>query len=127
VVLLGESPKLVYGIAGLMKDQEESLKEAITLLKAIGLSETRVRVKAIRIALLSITSFAFASFAGLLERSVLVEPFLNYFGLGYLLFTSVVNGDPPLASMAFMTLSILSYLFSYLGDALGRLLDPRTR
>ncbi|UXD22704.1 hypothetical protein IPA_07485 [Ignicoccus pacificus DSM 13166] len=127
VILLGEWPKLVYGFSGLVEDQRGVLRDTTLLLKAIGLSDFKIRVKELRVLLPSLTSFSITNFVNALERSVFVEPLISYMGIGYLLFSAVTGGDPPLASSAFLIIATLSYLGSYLADELARRLDPRTR
>lgn len=100
----------------------------VTFAEANGLRPGTVAIRyAARNAILpNLTSFGLA-LGGVVGGSLLVERVFAYPGVGYLLYTAVVNQDYPLMQALFLIITISVLLANFLVDILYGILDPRTR
>ncbi|MHB1172475.1 MAG: ABC transporter permease [Lacisediminihabitans sp.] len=100
----------------------------VTFAEANGLRPRTVALRyAARNALLpNLTSFGLA-LGGVVGGSLLVERVFNYPGVGYLLYTAVVNQDYPLMQALFLIITLSVLLANFIVDILYGFLDPRTR
>jgi peptide/nickel transport system permease protein len=100
----------------------------VTFAEANGLHPRTVAIRyAARNAILpNLTSFGLA-LGGVVGGSLLVERVFSYPGVGYLLYTAVVNQDFPLMQALFLIITISVLLANFIVDILYGILDPRTR
>jgi len=100
----------------------------VTFAEANGLRPRTVAIRyAARNAILpNLTSFGLA-LGGVVGGSLLVERVFNYPGVGYLLYTAVVNQDFPLMQGIFLIITISVLMANFIVDILYGILDPRTR
>ncbi|MDJ0348749.1 ABC transporter permease [Cryobacterium sp. PH29-G1] len=100
----------------------------VTFAEANGLKPGTVAIRyAARNAILpNLTSFGLA-LGGVVGGSLLVERVFNYPGVGYLLYTAVVNQDFPLMQGLFLIITISVLMANFIVDILYGILDPRTR
>jgi peptide/nickel transport system permease protein len=100
----------------------------VTFAEANGLKPRTVAIRyAARNAILpNLTSFGLA-LGGVVGGSLLVERVFNYPGVGYLLYTAVVNQDFPLMQGLFLIITISVLMANFIVDILYGILDPRTR
>ncbi|MBG6212555.1 MAG: ABC transporter permease [Cryobacterium sp.] len=100
----------------------------VTFAEANGLRPRTVAIRyAARNAILpNLTSFGLA-LGGVVGGSLLVERVFNYPGVGYLLYTAVVNQDFPLMQGLFLIITISVLMANFIVDILYGILDPRTR
>ncbi|TFD83774.1 ABC transporter permease [Cryobacterium fucosi] len=100
----------------------------VTFAEANGLHPGTVAIRyAARNAILpNLTSFGLA-LGGVVGGSLLVERVFSYPGVGYLLYTAVVNQDFPLMQALFLIITISVLLANFIVDILYGILDPRTR
>ncbi|HEY2556635.1 MAG TPA: ABC transporter permease, partial [Diaminobutyricibacter sp.] len=103
-------------------------EDYVTFAEANGLKPRTVALRyAARNALLpNLTAFGLA-LGTVVGGSLLVERVFNYPGLGYLLFTAVVNQDYPLMQALFLMITVSVLLANFIVDILYGFLDPRTR
>lgn len=100
----------------------------VTFAEANGLRPRTVAIRyAARNAILpNLTSFGLA-LGGVVGGSLLVERVFAYPGVGYLLYTAVVNQDYPLMQALFLIITISVLIANFIVDILYGILDPRTR
>jgi peptide/nickel transport system permease protein len=100
----------------------------VTFAEANGLRPSTVALRyAARNALLpSLTAFGL-SLGAVVGGSLLVETVFKYPGMGYLLWTAVVNQDYPLMQALFLMITISVLIANVVVDLLYGVLDPRTR
>ncbi|HSP51693.1 MAG TPA: ABC transporter permease [Cryobacterium sp.] len=100
----------------------------VTFAEANGLHPRTVAIRyAARNAILpNLTSFGLA-LGGVVGGSLLVERVFSYPGVGYLLYTAVVNQDFPLMQALFLIITVSVLLANFIVDILYGILDPRTR
>ncbi len=103
-------------------------EDYVTFAEANGLRQRTVALRyAARNAILpNLTSFGL-SLGSVVGGSLLVETVFNYPGLGYLLYTAVVNQDYPLMQALFLMITVSVLVANFLVDILYGFLDPRTR
>lgn len=103
-------------------------EDYVTFAEANGLSARTIAFRyGARNALLpSLTAFGL-SLGSVVGGSLLVEAVFRYPGLGYLLFTAVVNQDYPLMQALFLMITVSTLIANLLVDLVYGLLDPRTR
>lgn len=116
-------------ILGMRNNMINTLGEDyVTFAEANGLRPRTVALRyAARNAILpNLTAFGLA-LGSVVGGSLLVERVFNYPGLGYLLYTAVVNQDYPLMQALFLMITVSVLLANFIVDILYGLLDPRTR
>jgi len=127
IIVMSEFPKFIHSLTGLYEDSREELRNVVNALKAMGLSDLQVNLRVVRVLIAPFTSHALYALAMLLERTVLIEPFISFPGVGNLLYRSVINADVFLAATSFMTVSLLSLATASMSPFIERILDPRLR
>ncbi len=106
---------------------EATREDFITTLRAIGMSESRIMMSAVRIASIPILTMANYEVAFLLSGTLLVEMVYSWPGVGTLLYDAILKRDYPLISGIFFVLVAFSVLISIITDLLYLILDPRIR
>jgi len=124
IIWLAVFPRLLHGLLGLMEEPRLELKDHIQALRAIGLPEWKVRLRAVQVLLSAFNAYTLTLTGMIIERSAIIEPILNYTGIGYLLYHAVVEGDPILAATSFALIGIAGYIAAGAGRALSG--EPRT-
>jgi peptide/nickel transport system permease protein len=103
-------------------------EDYVLMAKAKGLPERRVMFNyAARNAILpSVTSFSI-SLGLIVGGSLLTEIVFNYPGLGYTLYSAVINNDYGLIEGCFLVIALAVLLANFMADLLYTFLDPRVR
>ncbi len=120
IVWLAVFPRLLHGLLGLMEEPMLELKDYMHALRAIGLPEWKVRLRTLQVLLSAFNAYTLILTGMIIERSAIIEPILNYTGIGYLLYHGVVDGDPVLAATSFALIGITGYIAAGTGRAMGR-------
>ncbi len=126
-VFFVECPKLLHGLAGSFEDSKKQLEESLMLLKALGLPKVKQNLAILKFLLPSFASLSLYSFAMLIERSVLIEPFIGFPGMGNLLYTSVVNADITLAATSFLAIGVMAIAVASFSSFVEKALDARLK
>jgi peptide/nickel transport system permease protein len=74
----------------------------------------------------SVTSFSI-SLGLIVGGSLLTEIVFNYPGLGYTLYSAVINNDYGLIEGCFLVIALAVLLANFMADLLYTFLDPRVR
>jgi peptide/nickel transport system permease protein len=100
----------------------------VQVARAKGLPETRVVVRhALRNALIPLTSLLSLEIGGVIGASLAADAIFNTGGLASTFLNTLYAGDPFELTALFATTAIVVSVFTFLGDALVGLLDPRIR
>ncbi len=108
IELLAISSRLAHLMEELNAELEK--RDFVEFWKAVGASEISIRKVKLSVALKAMLAFALTLVAEALERSVIIEYLIDFAGIGYFLFTSVVEVDVGLASTGFVMIAVPSYL-----------------
>ena len=107
---------------------EATREDYITTFLAAGFKESTVFFKhALRNALLPIISMTGLQFIQLTAGAVLTETVFSWPGMGYLVFRAVLARDYPLIMGAYILISVMVVIFSFIVDLVYVVLDPRIR
>jgi peptide/nickel transport system permease protein len=124
---------LISGLGGWLLGMRNNMvsslgEDYVTFAEANGLRGRTIALRyAARNALLpNITAFG-TTLGLVVGGSLLTEVVFTYPGVGYLLFTAVVNEDYPLMQALFLVITVSVLVANLLVDLLHGLLDPRTR
>jgi peptide/nickel transport system permease protein len=125
VVFAAAWPRLLHSAAGLAAGLGHELGGYLSALRAMGVPGRRANIHLLRLMAAPLSAYFFMLFAGVLERSVILEPLIGYAGLGRLLYEAVTSADPVLAAAAFTLLGGAAFMLVSAGRLLESLLDPR--
>ena len=126
IVFLVEFPKLLQGLIGLYEDSERYLEEPLKLLKAAGLPKVRRNLAILKFLMIPFISLSLYSFVMLAERSVLIEPFISFPGMGDLLYNAVVNADITLATTSFLAIGLIAIITANIASLVEKFWGMRT-
>lgn len=100
----------------------------VTMAKSKGLSSRTVLVKhAVPLAIPPLVAFLGILFSLMMGSLLILEPLLNYAGLGQLLVRSVSSRDFPTVQACVFVMAVLITIVNIAMDAVVRILDPRLR
>jgi peptide/nickel transport system permease protein len=99
----------------------------IDILRAKGLSETRILVHATRNALLPLVTYIAVMTSLLLQGQVLLEIIFAWPGIGRELVTALGDLDYPVAQGALYVMAVVTLLLNLAADLLYGFIDPRSR
>ena len=103
-------------------------EDYILTAKAKGLPERTVLYKhAVRNAFLPLITVIAISFAYIVSGAILTETVFAWYGMGRLLFTSLIENDWPVSQALFWLISITVIAANILADLLYGILDPRIK
>ncbi|MHA1944621.1 MAG: ABC transporter permease [Candidatus Hodarchaeales archaeon] len=103
-------------------------EDYILTAKAKGLPERTVLYKhAVRNAFLPLVTVIAISFAYIVSGAILTETVFSWFGMGRLLFTSLIENDWPVSQALFWLISITVIVANIFADLLYGILDPRIK
>jgi len=119
VIIMSECPKVAYVVSEGVEGREE-LKGVRLFWKAVGLDERGVRSKLLLASKWLLLAQFFNLTSLVLERSVLVEPLVGYWGVGEALCKAVTEADPQLAFSSFLAVAVSVIALNALGEALVR-------
>lgn len=100
----------------------------VQVARAKGLPETRVVVRhALRNSLIPLTSLLSLEIGGVIGASLAADAVFSTGGLASTFLNTLSAGDPFELTALFVTTAVVVSIFTFLGDALVGLLDPRIR
>jgi peptide/nickel transport system permease protein len=100
----------------------------VTVARAKGLPERRVAVRhALRNSLIPFTALLSLEVGGVIGASLAADAVFNTGGLASTFFVSVNQADPFQLTALLVVAAIVVSVFTFIGDALVGLLDPRAR
>ena len=102
-------------------------QEFVLMMRARGLSRTRVLVHVVHNTLPSLLTITGLQFGYLLGGVVFVETIFSWPGLGQLVFESVSSRDLPVIQAGVLVTAIAFVLINVLVDTAHALIDPRVR
>ncbi|WP_150241073.1 ABC transporter permease [Nocardiopsis quinghaiensis] len=123
----------IYGLATLSRLTRGQLLDAFTeghviTARSKGLSPARVLLlHALPTALPPVLAWLGIQFSLMFSALLILEPLLNYNGLGALLVGSVSNRDFPVIQASVFSLAVLITVMNILMDTIVRTVDPRLR
>ncbi|GAA3737539.1 ABC transporter permease [Salinactinospora qingdaonensis] len=123
----------LYGLATLSRLVRGQLLDAFTdghviTARSKGVSPARVLLAhALPTALPPVLAWLGVQFSLMFSALLILEPLLDYRGLGGLLVESVTNRDFPVVQASVFSLAVLITVMNILMDASVRLIDPRLR
>ncbi|MFV2198570.1 ABC transporter permease [Nocardiopsis sp. LOL_012] len=123
----------IYGLATLSRLVRGQLLDAfteghVTTARSKGVSPARVLLlHALPSALPPVLAWLGIQFSLMFSALLILEPLLNYNGLGALLVESVSNRDFPLIQASVFSLAVLITVMNILMDGIVRTVDPRLR
>jgi peptide/nickel transport system permease protein len=100
-------------------------EDYLDLVRAKGVTNTRVMYHAARNSLLPVVTWILNSFAFSIAGVVVVETVFNWPGIGRELALSVTRLDFPVAQATFLLIAVLVVALNLLADLLYAYLDPR--
>lgn len=123
----------VYGLATLSRLVRGQLLDAFTeghvaTARSKGIGPARVLFQhALPTALPPVLAWLGIQFSLMFSALLILEPLLNYNGLGALLVRSVTNRDFPVLQASVFSLAVLITVMNILMDTVVRMIDPRLR
>ncbi|MFW9908140.1 MAG: ABC transporter permease [Candidatus Thorarchaeota archaeon] len=103
-------------------------EDYILTARAKGLDEQQVLYKhGLKNAILPMVTVIALTFGFLINGSTLVETVFNWYGLGRLIFESLMISDYPVVQAIFMIIAITAVLANFVADLLYGVLDPRIK
>ena len=123
----------IYGLATLSRLTRGQLLDAFTeghvaTARSKGISPARVLLlHALPTALPPVLAWLGIQFSLMFSALLILEPLMNYNGLGALLVGSVSNRDFPVIQASVFSLAVLITLVNILMDTIVRTVDPRLR
>lgn len=123
----------IYGLATLSRLVRGQLLDAfteghVTTARSKGIHPARVLLEhALPTALPPVLAWLGIQFSLMFSALLILEPLLNYNGLGALLVGSVTNRDFPVIQASVFSIAVLITLMNILMDTVVRTVDPRLR